>query len=215
MNKVWEGIKTRWNAIPSDIRGIFVNAYDKIKGIFEDLPGFFGDIWDKVKSKAKSFGIAIGGAISGAVKGVINGVISTIEKSINGAISLINGALGIINKIPKVDIPLLKKLNLPKLARGGIVSSPTIAEVGEAGREAIVPLENNKGWIKELANELNKSMLTPLNTTRTRTAEQQKLNDYNNLVSAFKTALTQVKVELDDDEVGSFVTKTVSNAIYS
>lgn len=215
MNKIWEGIKTRWNAIPSDIRGIFVNAYDKIKGIFEDLPGFFGDIWDKVKSKAKSFGIAIGGAISGAVKGVINGVISTIEKSINGAISLINGALGIINKIPKVDIPLLKKLNLPKLARGGIVSSPTLAEVGEAGREAIVPLENNKGWIKELANELNKSMLTPLNTTRTRTAEQQKLNDYNNLVSAFKTALTGVKVELDDDEVGSFVTKTVSNAIYS
>lgn len=35
------------------------------------------------------------------------------------------------------------------------------------------------------------------------------------LISAFKTALSQMKVELDDHEVGSFIDKTVANAIYN
>ena len=35
------------------------------------------------------------------------------------------------------------------------------------------------------------------------------------LISAFKTALSQMKVELDDHEVGSFVDKTVAKAIYN
>lgn len=40
-------------------------------------------------------------------------------------------------------------------AQGGIVSSPTLAMIGEAGREAVVPLENNTGWINELAGKIN------------------------------------------------------------
>ena len=40
------------------------------------------------------------------------------------------------------------------LAKGGIVDSPTIAMVGEAGREAVMPLENNTGWITDLANKV-------------------------------------------------------------
>lgn len=35
------------------------------------------------------------------------------------------------------------------------------------------------------------------------------------LISAFKTALSQMKIELDDHEVGSFIDKTVANAIYN
>ena len=38
---------------------------------------------------------------------------------------------------------------------------------------------------------------------------------YNNMVGAFKEALSQMTVELDDDKVGKFVTKTVANAIYA
>lgn len=40
-------------------------------------------------------------------------------------------------------------------AQGGIVTSPTLAMIGEAGREAVVPLENNTGWINELAGKIN------------------------------------------------------------
>lgn len=40
-------------------------------------------------------------------------------------------------------------------------------------------------------------------------------NVYENMVGAFKEALAQMTVELDDRQVGKFVTKTVTNAIYN
>ena len=65
-----------------------------------------------------------------------------------------------LNKIKLPDwIPGLggKGINIPtipKLAKGGIVDAPTIAMVGEAGKEAVMPLENNTGWITDLANKV-------------------------------------------------------------
>lgn len=40
-------------------------------------------------------------------------------------------------------------------ARGGIFNVPTKAIIGENGAEAVVPLENNTGWIDKLAARLN------------------------------------------------------------
>lgn len=82
-------------------------------------------IWDKVvwlKDKAieifKTIGVAIADFISGAIKGVINGIFSRIESSINGFIRLLNGAIGVINKIPGVDITKVSLLSLPRLEKG-------------------------------------------------------------------------------------------------
>lgn len=36
----------------------------------------------------------------------------------------------------------------------------------------------------------------------------------SNLVEAFKQALSEMKIELNDEEMGKFVDKTVSKAIY-
>lgn len=47
---------------------------------------------------------------------------------------------------------------VPMLAKGGIVDNPTLAMVGEAGKEAVIPLENNTGWIKELAEKISSIM---------------------------------------------------------
>ena len=41
----------------------------------------------------------------------------------------------------------------------------TIAMVGEAGAEAVMPLENNTGWIDDLASKLNGSSGAPVNLT--------------------------------------------------
>jgi tape measure domain-containing protein len=38
---------------------------------------------------------------------------------------------------------------------------------------------------------------------------------YNNMVDAFKDALSQVKIEMDDEEMGHFVDKTVTKLIYN
>ena len=48
----------------------------------------------------------------------------------------------------------VSRVKLPRLAKGGIVDSATIAMVGENGKEAVVPLENNTGWIDKLAERL-------------------------------------------------------------
>jgi hypothetical protein len=48
------------------------------------------------------------------------------------------------------NIPLI-----PKLAKGGIIDRATLAMIGEQGKEAVVPLENNTGWIDELARKIN------------------------------------------------------------
>ena len=46
-------------------------------------------------------------------------------------------------------------VSLPRLATGGIVTSSTLANIGEAGREAVLPLENNTEWMDALADRIN------------------------------------------------------------
>lgn len=98
----------------------FQEAYNGITRVFSNIGNFFSGIGQK-----------IGDAIGGAVKSGINGVISLIEKTINKAINLINGAIGIINLIPGVDINEIGKLNLPRLAKGGVLTEATTVLAGE------------------------------------------------------------------------------------
>lgn len=80
-----------------------------------------------------------------------------INLMIDGINALLKGLNKINIDIPEwlgggkigFDIPLI-----PKLAKGGIVDKPTLAMVGEAGKEAVMPLENNTGWIDQLAEKL-------------------------------------------------------------
>ncbi len=213
---MWENIKGVFSKVKDFFSGVFEEAWKAIKGVFDDLVDFFDDIWETIKDTFTKLGTSIANAISDSVKAGINGIISLIENTINGAIRIINGAIKLINKIPMVDVGYVSELSLPRLAKGGIVDDPTIAEIGENGREAIIPLENNKGWIRELAAELKNTMITPITEfTREATNTTLSYNQYNEIVRAFKDALSQMKVELDDDEMGAFVEKTVANAIYT
>lgn len=160
---VWSSIKKIFSNVGSWFGNIFRQAWTSIKNVFSNWGSFFGGLWDKIKNKFTSIGTNIASAISGAVKSGINGVISSIERTINVGIGLINGAIGLINKIPGVSIGKLNKLSLPRLAKGGIVDSPTVAEIGENGREAIIPLENNTGWLREVARGLNDYLSPELN----------------------------------------------------
>ena len=161
---VWNGIKSIFSGVGSWFKNIFNSAWSAIKGVFSNWGSFFGGLWNKIKNTFSNIGTKISSAISGSVKSGINGVISSIERTINRGIGLINGAIGLINQIPGVSVGTLSNLSLPRLAKGGIVDDPTIAEIGENGREAIIPLENNTGWLRELARELNDYLSPGLNT---------------------------------------------------
>ena len=92
------------------------------------------------------------------VDAIINGILSAFESVVNGAIMMVNGIIRAYNAIPLVpDISTISHINLPsvggpatqtagrsnipRMADGGIVNSPTLALIGEAGPEAVVPLD--------------------------------------------------------------------------
>ena len=158
---VWESIKKIFSAVGTFFKEIFSTAWTGIKNVFSNWGSFFSGLWDKIKSTFSALGTTLGDAIGGAVKNGINKVIGWIESTINKAIGLINGAIDLINKLPGVNVGKLSTLTLPKLAKGGVVDSATIAMIGEAGKEAVVPLENNTGWMDKLAERLAAKSQTP------------------------------------------------------
>lgn len=151
---IWTGIQTVFASVKDWFSGIFSDAWTAIKNVFAGWGAFFGGLWDEVKKKFTDFGGKIGDAVGGAVKSGINGAISMIENTINSGINLINGAIGLINKIPGVSIGQFSHVALPRLAQGGVVNQATAAVIGEDGAEAVMPLEKNTGWIKKLAKEI-------------------------------------------------------------
>ena len=159
---LWAGIKKTFSNIGSWFSDKFKQAADGIKKAFSSIGSFFSNVWSNIKSIFSSVGSAIASAISGAVKGAINKVLSFATNTINGFISAINTAIGIINAIPGVNIKKLSRLSVPQLAKGGIVDSATLAVIGERGKEAVVPLENNTEWLDMLEARLNKDGNKPI-----------------------------------------------------
>lgn len=74
--------------------------------------------------------------------------------------------------------------------------------------------------VKSLSGEMEQAMqpnmaLNGLNINGTSPSSINNLINYKSLVEAFEEALEGMKIELDDEEVGSFVKRTVENAIYT
>lgn len=155
---LWRGIQNIFSSVGSWFTDKFKAAVNGIKNAFSTVGSFFQNLWSNIKSIFSNVGSAIANAITGTVKKAVNSVLSTAIKIINGFIKSINAAISVINAIPGVNIKKLNTLDVPQLAKGGIVNSATLAVVGERGKEAVVPLENNLEWLDKLASMLNDRM---------------------------------------------------------
>lgn len=108
-------------------------------------------------------------SLKAAGKDVVNVLIIAAESLVNCIIKGLNWLIEKINSIsfevpewvPIIggkklgfDLQPVQEAHLPRLATGGITNGPTRAVIGEAGREAVLPLENNTGWMDELADRL-------------------------------------------------------------
>lgn len=138
---VWNGIVSIFSAVVGFYASVFRGAYNAVTGVFSGLFGFFQGVWNNIVGLFSGVGTTVGNAIGSTFKGVVNGVIGGAVRIINGFINTINGAVGAINKLPGVNISKIGTLGVPMLANGGIVTSPTLAMIGE-GREseAVIPL---------------------------------------------------------------------------
>lgn len=92
--------------------------------------------------------------VKGAFKSMVNVCIGGINALIRGLNKL---KIDIPDWVPEIgggtlgfNIP-----TIPKLARGGIVDRPTLAIVGEAGKEVVMPLERNTQWLDKLADKIS------------------------------------------------------------
>jgi hypothetical protein len=149
-----------------------------VVGLVKELPTIFKALFDGMIKT----GTMIGGYL---VDGIKTGISKGIEIVLNVVKSLINGVLGIIergiqfifdgiNAIIKgaewtngpASYPRLPPVNIPKLADGGIVSRPTLALIGEAGPEAVVPLSRRSGFSTGGVNITVNGALDPVAVAR-------------------------------------------------
>lgn len=159
----------RWNDVTSALSSVsnwfgemFTNAYNAVKDAFSSIGDFFSGVWDTVKSIFVNAGQMVGEAVGGAFKSAVNAVLDTIENVVNGFIGMINGVLDVVRNLPGLGwIGSVSTVSLPRLARGGIVDSPTIAMIGEAGKEAVVPLENT-GFIQTLGRVVSSAVVNAM-----------------------------------------------------
>lgn len=140
-----------------------VKAVPQILGqLIQAFGTLVGNLWNNITRMFGEFAGRFGNFIGGIFKKAINGVLQFIENIINGPIDIINGFIGAINDafgFIGVNLGKIDRIKLPRLAQGGFVNNTTIAMIGEAGDEAVIPLQNNtENWAGPLASILAEEM---------------------------------------------------------
>lgn len=157
----WADVKNALSNVASWFGSIFTSAYNAVVNAFSSIGSFFSGVWSTVKNIFVGAGQAVGSAVGGAFKSAVNAVLGTIENVVNGFIGMINGVIGLINKLPGVSLGSIGYVSLPRLARGGIVDSPTVAMIGEAGKEVVMPLENT-GFLQTMGRIVGGAVVNAL-----------------------------------------------------
>ena len=146
------------NGIGNALNNISVAWKNTWSGCKETVVDTFNNIWSSIKRVINS--------ILGGIESMANGVV----KGINTVISALNRlSFKIPNWVPAYggesfgfNISQISSVSLPRLARGGVVNQATALIAGEAGKEAIVPLENNTGWIDKISSSITEYINTRL-----------------------------------------------------
>ena len=145
--------------------GWLLPAGPLIKAIFF-LKDNWDEIWGGIKSTFKTVTdalVTIFQNVKEKILGIWDGMVSGIKGAVNMVIGVINLFIRAINSI-KISVPSFKAPKwlggmgwggfdigfpnigeIPTLAKGGIVTRPTMALLGEAGPEAVVPLGGGRG----------------------------------------------------------------------
>lgn len=160
IENVKEFFLTAFQSACNFVINIFKNMGNAIQSIFQVLVNWVNNalssIGNFLRDKFGAIGGVIADTISSAIKSVVNGILQFVEDKVNLFIGMINGAIGFINQIPGVSLGYMEMVQLPRLAKGAIVNNPgngVPVVAGEAGPEAILPLNNNNGWMDELVDK--------------------------------------------------------------
>lgn len=183
---------------------LFMGLVMAVPQILGALLGAFGslvgNLWNWITSRFGQFASDFGNFVGNIFKNAINGVITFIENFINTPIDILNGFIGLINDAfgwIGVHIDHIGRIQLPRLAQGGVVNSATIAMIGEEGQEAVLPLDKNTdNWAGLLASTLALEM------------EEQGTNGRE--INVYMT--NEINNRLDAQEIGRVMMESIRRA---
>jgi hypothetical protein len=131
----------------------------KVKnGLHDIMKGNFSQGLHNIGAGMKSIYNALGGkTLTSLIKGGIISAVNMINDVIDSIDVLISRMQdwSVAGKHPFGGLKMIPSIRVPKFAQGGVVNKATLGIFGEAGKEAIMPLERNTGWINELASKIN------------------------------------------------------------
>lgn len=112
--------------------------------------------------------------------------VNTMKSTMNFSWSLPHLKVPHVNVSGKfnLDPPSAPNFSVDWYAKGGVFDKPNIIGVGEAGKEAVMPLENNTGWINDLAFMISRQIMsvedrqfTPMDSSVTNNNSQSTSED--------------------------------------
>ena len=175
--KVGSWFGDRWNDIKGGVQEAdtwfgekFESAKEKAQNPFQSIGSWFSERWNDIQSALKE--------IPNWFKNLFNDAMENAKSVVKSGIDALKGFFDFDWSLPRIQLPHFDitgsfSLNPPSFpsfsvdwyARGGVFNSPSIIGVGEAGQEAVMPLERNTGWISILAQKLAERM--PVNNAPT------------------------------------------------
>ena len=168
--KVGSWFGDRWNDIKDGVKEAdtwfgekFESAKEKAQNPFQKIGSWFGDRWKDIQDALKE--------IPNWFKNLFNDAMENAKSIVKSGIDKLKSFFNFDWSLPRIKLPHFNisgsfSLNPPRIpsfsvdwyARGGVFNSPSIIGVGEAGQEAVMPLERNTGWISTLAQKVAERM---------------------------------------------------------
>lgn len=140
-DRLRNGASTALSIISKKVSELGSTLKASVRGRIDSIKGAFIGLGERVKG--------VFGTMKWVVKSAVNEMIGYVNRLING-----------LNRIKTPDWAGNKSINIapiPHLAMGAHITGPTIAEIGEAGNEVVLPLEQNTGWAEKVASLLSQA----------------------------------------------------------
>ena len=171
---VWSGIVSWFNSsvAPKFTKQYWANKLDTVRAAAQEkltaAKNTITNIWDSTKSwfsssVAPKFTVSYWtdkfNCIKEGGKAAMNGLLGIVEKAINWMVDKLNKfRISIPSWVPEIGGKSfgisLSRVSIPRLAEGGIATRSIFANIGERGREAVLPLDHNTQWMDLLADRI-------------------------------------------------------------
>lgn len=150
---VFETVKNVVKAF-RDYMGPIINSLEVVfMGLTNFIGGVFSCNWRRAWFGVKQIFEGIVSGLRNIFKAPLNFMIDGINKFLSGI-----GKIKIPDWVPGVGGKGFSIPRIPRLAKGGIVSASTIANIGEAGTEAVIPLQRNTQGLDMIAEKISERL---------------------------------------------------------